>query len=877
MSQRSLPVEPHPMSSEHQLSDVLSEFARTMVTDFPIQAILDHLVSRIVDVLPITGAGVTLISAGADPRYVAASDESALRYEELQTELGEGPCLTAYRTGGSVEIADIRDDARYPAFAPRAVAAGLVAAFTFPLRSQGGALGALDLYRDTPGLLDAASLDAAQTLADVAAAYLLNAQARADLQDSSDRSRERSLHDALTGLPNRVLLLERLDHAVSRSSRSGKTTAVLFIDLDRFKQVNDLFGHGVGDQLLVAVGRRISAILRPGDTLARLSGDEFVILCEDLDAPDEVDAIAGRIHAALEGPFDLSDAQVDVTASVGIAFSNQGDHVSEELLGDADAAMYKAKREGGARHQIIDLRERRPATASAGLARDLQHALPNAELRTLYQPIVEAKEGRVVAVEALLRWVHPTRGSVPPSLFIPHAERSGLITPIGRWVLRQACTDRARFQDARPARDLTMSVNVSVHQLMSAGFAADVANVLSETHTDPRLVTLEVTESVFVQDSERALVVLNDLKALGVVLALDDFGTGFSSLNHLKRFPVDVVKIDQTFVADLQHNEASDAIVLAIVELAHRLGMTVVAEGVETPEQLAKLSSFGCDYCQGNYFARPMSADDFEGRASAARSRDSDGSASGESRGSIVKEAAIVRVANGHARVGLLGSFSLQVGTQSLRLPLNAQRLVSFLALNDGEVLREHVAGSLWGDATERHAAGSLRSALWRLGHPADPVVEVTDAHLRLSPNVVVDVRAIEALARRILDESTELDEGDMDEVSLSKDLLTDWTEDWVLIRREYHTQLRLRALEALCRRLTAMGRHGQATQAGLLAVAAEPLRESAQRALIAASLAEGNVAAARAQYDSFRTLLRNELDLEPSTEMAAMIEGLHR
>lgn len=583
-----------------------------MLTDFPIQAILDHLVRRIVDVLPITAAGVTLISAGTDPHYVAASDQSALRFEALQTELGEGPCLTAYRTGEAVTVADLRDDRRFPVFAPRAVAAGLVAAFTFPLRSEGGALGALDLYRDKPGLLDAASLDAAQTLADVAAAYLLNAQARTALQDSSDRSRERSLHDALTSLPNRVLLLERLDHAALRSSRSGKTVAVLFIDLDGFKQVNDRFGHRTGDQVLIEVAQRIGAVLRPGDTLARLSGDEFVIVCEDFEKPAEVDAVASRIHAALDRPFDLPGARVEMTASVGIAFSSLGGNLSEELIGDADAAMYNAKREGGARNRIIDLRERRPAPASAGFSRDLERALVHAELRTLYQPIVATDDGRVVSVEALLRWAHPTRGSVPPSLFIPHAERSGLINPIGRWVLSRACTDRARFQRARPERELSMSVNVSVNQLMAPEFVLGVADVLSETRTDPRLVTLEVTENVFVQDSERALVVLNELKDLGVVLALDDFGTGYSSLNHLKRFPIDVVKIDQTFVADLQHSRASDAIALAVVELAHRLGMTVVAEGVETAGQLAKLSAFGCDYCQGNYFARPMPADDFD-------------------------------------------------------------------------------------------------------------------------------------------------------------------------------------------------------------------------------------------------------------------------
>lgn len=356
-----------PTSSEQRLSEVLSEFARTMVTDFPIQAILDHLVKRIVDVLPISAAGVTLISPGADPRYVAASDESALRFEELQTEFGEGPCLIAYRTGSSFSVSDLRDDSRFPKFAPQALRAGLIAAFTFPLRSDGGPLGALDLYRDTPGPLDSASMYAAQTLADVAAAYLLNAQARAALQDSSERSLERSLHDALTGLPNRALLLERLGHAALRSSRSGLTSAVLFMDLDRFKQVNDLYGHAAGDELLVAVAQRLSAVLRPGDTLARISGDEFVILCEDLDQIHDVDTIATRIHLALKRPFVISGCEVEVTASIGIAFSSRSGHPSEQLLSDADAAMYEAKRAGGARHRLAALSERKPTVGPVSM------------------------------------------------------------------------------------------------------------------------------------------------------------------------------------------------------------------------------------------------------------------------------------------------------------------------------------------------------------------------------------------------------------------------------------------------------------------------------------------------------------------------------
>jgi diguanylate cyclase (GGDEF)-like protein len=345
------------MEGERQLSDVLSEFARTMVTDFPIQAILDHLVTRIVEVLPITAAGVTLISPSLHPRYVAASDGSALRFEKLQTELGEGPCLAAYQSGEAVAVADLRAETRFPLFVPRALQAGLMAVFTFPLRSGVDQLGALDLYRDSPGPLDGATMDAAQTLADVAAAYLLNAQARTELREASERSREQSLHDALTGLPNRVLFLERLDRAVLRGQRSGKQAAVLFADLDDFKLVNDELGHRVGDELLVAIAARLTAVLREGDTLARMSGDEFVILCEDLRDVTEVEEIATRIDVAMATPFTLFVAEVGITASVGIALSGlsgPGDQLSHRLLADADTAMYQAKRQGGARHQIID-------------------------------------------------------------------------------------------------------------------------------------------------------------------------------------------------------------------------------------------------------------------------------------------------------------------------------------------------------------------------------------------------------------------------------------------------------------------------------------------------------------------------------------------
>lgn len=341
------------MGVERRLSAVLSEFARTLGTDFPIQAILDHLVGRIVEVLPITAAGVTLISAGTDPHYIAASDESALLFERLQADLGEGPCLAAYTSGEAVSIPDLGVDGRFPRFAERALRAGLLATFTFPLRQDDHQLGALDLYRTSAGELDVAELAAAQTLADVAAAYLLNARARADLVESAELHRETSLHDALTGLPNRTMLIQRLEHAILRCRRSGSSVALLFADLDTFKAVNDSFGHHVGDELLVAVAGRLTGMLRPGDTLARLSDDEFAVLCEDLDDPAQVDAVADRVAHAFAAPFALSGTEVMITASVGIAFAGKGEDVPEEVLQEADTAMYQVKRSGGGRHGAV--------------------------------------------------------------------------------------------------------------------------------------------------------------------------------------------------------------------------------------------------------------------------------------------------------------------------------------------------------------------------------------------------------------------------------------------------------------------------------------------------------------------------------------------
>ena len=606
------------MVSERQLSAVLSEFARTMVTDFPIQAILDRLVERIVDVLPVTAAGVTLISPGADPHYVAASSDSALAFEQLQSDSGQGPCVAAYQSGEAVSVPDLRCDDRFPTFGAVAAEAGLVAVFTFPLCHDDGRLGALDLYRDTAGPLDPDDMAAAQTLADVAAAYLLNAQARQDAREAADRLRTSTLHDALTGLPNRVLLQQRLAHAAERAKRSHSQAAVLFADLDRFKTVNDTYGHSAGDQLLVAVAERLTALVRPGDTLARVSGDEFVILCEDLGSASDIEDLAARIDDSFDLPFVISDGgrtiQVGISASVGIAFSGLAAGITQHLVRDADIAMYQAKRKGGAAHQVIDLGEARRTTDRHELQRDLRAAFSHDKLAVAYQPIVCARDGSVTGVEALLRWTHPSRGPISTAAMIGVAEESSLIEGIGAWVLESGCRACVRWLRERPDAPLDLAVNVSARQLMGQGFQDTVARVLSDTGMRPSRLILEMTEGIFLDDDARARTVLADLKELGVRLALDDFGTGYSSLNYLRRFPVDIVKIDRGFVADIGEGVTGSEIVAAVTNLAHVLGLSVTAEGVETEQQRDAIVAIGCESAQGFHYAPALSFDDLTTR-----------------------------------------------------------------------------------------------------------------------------------------------------------------------------------------------------------------------------------------------------------------------
>jgi predicted signal transduction protein with EAL and GGDEF domain len=347
------------------------------------------------------------------------------------------------------------------------------------------------------------------------------------------------------------------------------------------------------------------AEIRPSDTVARMSGDEFAILCEGLDDPSLADTILHRFHEALSAPFMIDGHQLSVTASIGVAIDVHGQDLPAELLRHADQAMYKTKRREPAGRSLIEANHER-----GGLGEALFGASERGELRLDYQPIVDTHDGRLTGAEALLRWTHPDRGAIPPLQIIPLAERSGQIVELGRWVLQQAWAERQHW--AQAGCHYNVSVNVSVHQLLAAGFADMVATVLLAGSCDPRWLTLEITEGVFVQDNARAVVVLTMLREMGVRLSLDDFGTGYSSLGHLLAYPVDTVKIDQTFVAGLGHDKASNATVTALIELGHNLGMSVVCEGVETARQHAELVRLASDSCQGFYFAEPMSGKRFE-------------------------------------------------------------------------------------------------------------------------------------------------------------------------------------------------------------------------------------------------------------------------
>jgi diguanylate cyclase (GGDEF)-like protein/PAS domain S-box-containing protein len=416
--------------------------------------------------------------------------------------------------------------------------------------------------------------------------------------------------DSLTGLESRAWFIDRTAEALARARRHGTRVALFFIDVDRFKLINDSMGHAAGDEVLVVVAGRLEACLRPYDSVARFGGDEFVVLCEDLPTEVEAALIAERLMQTFETPLTLAGGEVFASISVGIAMPADAEVEPEALIRDADAAMYRAKRRGGRSYEIFDEAMRAHAENQLWMENALRRAIDGDELRLLYQPIVKLATGGIVGAEALVRWEHPERGLLAPDSFIPVAEDTGLIVPIGEWVLKEACRQALPWQhQATTGVPLRMSVNLSARQLAHGDLARTVGETLQAVGLDPSVLILEVTESAVMEDTEMAIGVLRQLKALGVGLAIDDFGTGYSSLAYLQRFPVDILKIDRSFVGAL-HTPEGRAIVEASLTLAHALGLSGVAEGVETLEQVACLRTLSCDTAQGYHFARPMPAKD---------------------------------------------------------------------------------------------------------------------------------------------------------------------------------------------------------------------------------------------------------------------------
>jgi len=439
------------------------------------------------------------------------------------------------------------------------------------------------------------------------------------LEDATGRTRAeaeltlQTFQDRLTSLPNRTLFMERLQQALLRVERRRAYAALLYIDLDRFKLVNDSLGHAVGDLLLVQVATRVRACLRPEDTVARLGGDDFAVLFEDLADLSGAITVADRIQSALAEPFQVGGEEVFTGCSMGLALSNRALHDPGDLVRDAELAMYRAKSKGDGALEIFDPSMNRKARERFHLEAELRHALERGEFRLAYQPLVSFHTGRIEGWEALVRWQHPERGLVSPLDFIPLAEETGLIVPIGQWVLQEACRQAKDWQDRHPSEPPRMiNVNLSMRQFQQKDLVEMVTRVLTGQGLQPRHLRLEITESVMMKDPEASIGAMQQFKGMDVNLVIDDFGTGYSSLGYLKRFPVDALKIDKSFVDRLGHDTEDTAIVEAVISLSKSLGLRVTAEGIETREQFERLKAMGCDQGQGYYLSRPLPAEAME-------------------------------------------------------------------------------------------------------------------------------------------------------------------------------------------------------------------------------------------------------------------------
>jgi diguanylate cyclase (GGDEF)-like protein len=537
-------------------------------------------------------------------------------FREVSAELtfgpGEGLPGRVLTCGEPVWVAEVGSDGGLPR---RGL--GLEGAFAFPVVADGDVVAVLEFFSRLPVRPEE------ERIARLAAQVAAHLTRVAERLLARERLAHQALHDALTGLPNRALFEDRLDLALARAGRQSTFTAVLFLDVDRFKLINDTLGHRVGDRLLREAAERVRSAVRASDTVARFGGDEFAVLCEGLGDDRDALTIANAVHDAMRVPLVLDDGgDLLLGASIGIALARGREARRDALLRDADAAMYRAKELGRGRIEVFDDRLRERLDARLRIERELRHGLEHGELRLAYQPVISLADGRIGSVEALVRWHHPERGVVSPGEFLPVAEESGLIIRLGEEVLGQACRQAAHWR-AELGEDapLPINVNLAARQLGQPGFVDVVLRIVAESGVDAHDIALEITESAVIENTLLAADTLDQLKALGFTVLLDDFGTGYSSLSYLQRLPIDVLKIDRSFISALGDGRESDAIVRAIVGIAEALRIGVVAEGIETAEQASTARALGCDSAQGFHFARPSGPEGIEALVEAARER----------------------------------------------------------------------------------------------------------------------------------------------------------------------------------------------------------------------------------------------------------------
>ncbi len=479
-----------------------------------------------------------------------------------------------------------------------------------PVLAGDTVLGVLCVQSATAGLYDRHDVEVVEVVAALASTALRNIRLVDEIRRSEERLAHQAFHDPLTGLANRALFLDRVAHALARRVRNPTLLAVLFVDIDDFKKVNDSLGHPAGDQLLKVSADRLSFCVRSSDTVARLGSDEFAILVEDVASPSEVLAIAERVGTALRAPFQVGGTELFVSASIGVAPAADGD-TADDLLRNAHVAMYKAKTQSKSATAVFEPWMQVAARERLDMEADMRRALERSQFVLHYQPIVRLESGEVIGVEALVRWQHDERGMVPPGDFISLAEDTGLIVPLGSWVLEQACRQAREWQLAQQpgAVPLRISVNLSSRQIQEPGVVDTVRAALANSGLPANTLVLEITESVLMQHTTLTLARLRELKQLGLSLAIDDFGTGYSSLGYLQRFPIDILKIDKAFV-DAVGGESDAALARAVIALGDTLGMQTVAEGIEMPSQVDGLRRLGCKLGQGFHFARPLPAGD---------------------------------------------------------------------------------------------------------------------------------------------------------------------------------------------------------------------------------------------------------------------------